>query len=64
MGCLFPGLCTCRRPADLQPGYLTWTPVRDESYKKTGEAVTLDGKHCGTWTSDMFNVEETEEGTQ
>jgi endonuclease I len=46
-----------------EPGYLTWTPVRDESYKKTGEAVTLNGKHCGTWTSDMFNVEETEEGT-
>ena len=46
-----------------EPGYLTWTPVRDESKKKTGEVATLASKHCGTWTSDMFNIADTEEGT-
>ena len=45
------------------PGYFTWMPVRDADKKKTGEVPALSNNHCGTWTSDMFNGAETEEGT-
>ncbi len=42
-----------------QPGYFTWVPVRDaETLSKTGEQCLLSTNHCGTWTSDMFNLTE------
>lgn len=39
-----------------EPNYLSWVPVRDADKKKTGEVGLLSNNHCGTWTSDMFDV--------
>lgn len=39
-----------------EPGYLSWIPLRDGDKKKTGEQMVLSDNHCGTWTSDMFNL--------
>ncbi len=39
-----------------EPGYFSWVPVRDADKKKTGEIGLLSENHCGTWTSDMFDL--------
>ena len=47
-----------------EPGFKTWDVLRDpESKTKLGEVLAAGSKHCGTWTCDMFNTAETEEGT-
>lgn len=40
-----------------EPGYFTWIPVRNEEQAKTGERAVLSDNHCGTWISDMFDLE-------
>ena len=47
-----------------EPGFATWDVLRDpESKTKLGEILADGSKHCGTWTCDMFNTADTEEGT-
>lgn len=46
-----------------EPGFATWDVLRDpETKTKLGEVFATGSKHCGTWTCDMFNLAETEEG--
>ena len=47
-----------------EPGFRTWDVLRDpETKTKQGEVLAVGSKHCGTWTCDMFNTADSEEGT-
>ncbi|MBO7581968.1 MAG: endonuclease [Bacteroidaceae bacterium] len=51
MARIFFYMVTC-----YEPGFATWDVIRDEGKRKQGETLAAGSKHCGTWSSDMFDA--------